>query len=274
MKQIEKQTIESFSFLWNVENKNEKGNEETHFEIVQNVLNDEIVSGGLGLEVGCGPGYDIEYMATKYPDKKFVAIDFSFSVFLLKKRLKGLNNIQFIRASALELPFKDGLFDFVYSFGVLHHTANPVKGFAEINRVLKQSSKMVLYLYENHEDNRAKYYILKLVSAIRCVTTNIPNGILYAMCVFASPIVYLLFSVPAKVLNKFRKTRLVANKIPFNFGRHPFGLIGDLFDRFKTPIEKRYGKEELTNVLSLLKFEDVKLAKITDTAGWVVKAVK
>ncbi len=274
MKQIENETIKAYSFLWDWEINNNNKNEKTHFEIVQNTLNDEIVSGNIGLEVGCGPGYDIEYMAAQYPGKKFAAIDFSSSVFALSKRLKKFNNIQLIRASALELPFKAGQFDFVYSFGVLHHTADPVKGFVEINRVLKNRAQMVLYLYEDHEDNMVKYYLLKLVSLIRLLTTNMPNKALYAACVFASPILYILFSIPAKILNKFRKTILIANKVPFNFGRHPFDLIGDLFDRFKAPIEKRYGREELQLSLSCAGFKDIKLTKIHDTAGWVVKAAK
>ena len=61
----------------------------------------------------------------------------------------------------------------------------------------------------------------------------------------------------------------VTDKIPFNFGRAPFDLAGDLFDRFGTPIEKRYGRAELAGALEVGRFRRQVLRKIPDTAGWV-----
>lgn len=274
MNQIEKQTIDSYSFLWDRENKRRTENRKTHFEIVQDTLNDPIVRNRIGLEVGCGTGFDLEFMAKKYPDNKIIAIDFSSSIFSVNKRLKQFDNIQLIRASALDLPFKDGKFDFVYSFGVLHHTIDPEKGICEINRILRDGSVAALYLYENHEDNKVKFYALKCISFLRRISTKMPNKVLYLFCILVSPMVFILLSLPAKILNKFGKTKYIADKIPFNFGRHPFNLIGDLFDRLSTPIEFRFGENELTSMLLRAKFNIIKLNKIPDTAGWVVMARK
>jgi len=270
MKQIEKQTINSYSFLWDKENKQNRKRDKTHFEILQNVLDEQIIKVGVGLEVGCGVGHDIEYMAETHPKNKFIAIDFTCSIFKVKNRLKHLNNIQFVRASALDLPFKKKSFDFIYSFGVLHHTTDPATGLHEINRVLKEKTAAVLYLYENHEDNIIKFYMLKIITRIRKITVMLPNKILFFLCIVFSPVVYFLFSAPAKFLNKFNKTKFIAQKLPFNFGRHPFNLVGDLFDRFATPIEFRYGKRKLISALKKAKFNNFKLNKIPDAAGWVI----
>lgn len=163
MKQLEKETIKSYSFLWDKEDKQRYKNEKTHFEVVQNVLPVPIVKGHIGLEIGCGPTFDIEFMAHKYPENKFFTIDINNFIFEAKKILKKCGNIRFVRASALELTFGDKKFDFVYSFGVLHHTINPEKGIQEINRVLKDNASVTLYLYENHEDN-------KILCAKKCYT--------------------------------------------------------------------------------------------------------
>lgn len=272
MNQIEKQTIDSYSFLWDRGNKRRTATQKTHFEIVQETLKDPLVRNRLGLEIGCGPGFDIEYMAAKFPANKFIAIDFSNSIFEVNKRLKQFDNVQFVRASALDLPFKSGKFDFVYSFGVLHHTINPEKGIGEINRVLNSNAIVSLYLYENHENNKIKFYILKYVTLARMITTKTPAKVLYLVCCVLSPIVYVLLSLPAKMLDRIETTRHIANKMPFNFGKNPFDLIGDLFDRFRTPVEIRYSKSQLTALLKNSKFEIITLDNIPDTAGWVVLA--
>lgn len=53
-------------------------------------------------------------------------------------------------ADAENLPFRDGVFDIVYSNGVLHHSADTDKTLAEVRRVLKPGGRAVLMLYARH----------------------------------------------------------------------------------------------------------------------------
>lgn len=50
-------------------------------------------------------------------------------------------------ADAENLPFKDNTFDFIYSWGVLHHTPNYQKAIREIHRVLKPDGKFCVMIY-------------------------------------------------------------------------------------------------------------------------------
>ena len=50
-------------------------------------------------------------------------------------------------ADAENLPFPDGQFDIVYSWGVLHHTPDPTKALAEAQRVLAPHGELRLMLY-------------------------------------------------------------------------------------------------------------------------------
>ena len=59
----------------------------------------------------------------------------------------GVSHVTFRQASALELPFGDGEFDFVCCSGVLHHTRSVSRGLAEIYRVLKPGGSLYLLLY-------------------------------------------------------------------------------------------------------------------------------
>jgi ubiquinone/menaquinone biosynthesis C-methylase UbiE len=52
-----------------------------------------------------------------------------------------------MRADAENLPFDDGTFDLVYSWGVLHHTPDTSAAFAEALRVLKPGGTIKAMVY-------------------------------------------------------------------------------------------------------------------------------
>ena len=51
------------------------------------------------------------------------------------------------KADATQLPFQDGYFDCVYSFGVLHHIPEIDKVISEVRRVLKPGGRLMVALY-------------------------------------------------------------------------------------------------------------------------------
>jgi len=52
--------------------------------------------------------------------------------------------------SALEIPYDESSFDYVYSIGCLHHTGNLPKAVSEVYRVLKSGGKSTVMLYNRH----------------------------------------------------------------------------------------------------------------------------
>lgn len=100
------------------------------------------------LEAGCGTGGDlIQFLRS---GANVYGIDFSTrSIFLAQKRLNifGFDEKRAIVGDIEELPFPDNCFDFVYSWGVLHHTLNIEKAISEIHRVLKPSGEICIMLY-------------------------------------------------------------------------------------------------------------------------------
>lgn len=90
------------------------------------------------LEIGVGMGADHIEWARSEPHR-LVGIDFTRrAVDWTAERMgdEGLD-AQVLVADAENLPFEDGSFDLVYSWGVLHHTPNTVRAFQEIRRVLR-----------------------------------------------------------------------------------------------------------------------------------------
>ena len=52
-------------------------------------------------------------------------------------------------ANAEELPFSDGEFDLVYSYGVLHHSPNTLQCLREVRRVLKPGGRAKIMVYHH-----------------------------------------------------------------------------------------------------------------------------
>lgn len=89
------------------------------------------------LDVGCGDGEVVDYIARRY-GSKVVGIDIDpVQLELARKRVNGLASVTFIEADATSLPFADASFDVVLSFGVLQHIANWEDALKEISRVLR-----------------------------------------------------------------------------------------------------------------------------------------
>jgi ubiquinone/menaquinone biosynthesis C-methylase UbiE len=101
------------------------------------------------LDVGCGGGRYSLAMA-HMGAKSVVGVDVSESGLkdaTMRGERIGYTNVTFRQATALELPFPDGEFDFVCCAGVLHHTRSVERGLREIHRVLKPGGSLYLLLY-------------------------------------------------------------------------------------------------------------------------------
>jgi ubiquinone/menaquinone biosynthesis C-methylase UbiE len=96
------------------------------------------------LELGCGGGHVTRLMATECGltctgtdvDPEMVEISTG--------RSEGVENVRFMKVDATDLPFDDGSFDLVLSFGVLHHIREWPEVMSEVSRVLRPGGDYVL----------------------------------------------------------------------------------------------------------------------------------
>lgn len=105
--------------------------------------------GGRLLEIGCGIGIDTFRLA-RFGFEEIVAVDLTeVAVEVASERAarEGLDRVRFEVADAESLPFADGSFDLVYSFGVLHHTPRIERAVAEVRRVLAPGGTAYVMLY-------------------------------------------------------------------------------------------------------------------------------
>jgi SAM-dependent methyltransferase len=99
------------------------------------------------LEVGCGTGVHAALLAEA--GARVTAVDLTpTAVELTQRRLavRGLS-ATVVEADAEQLPFPDASFDFVWSWGVIHHSADTGRVVAEIARVLRPGGRVTLMVY-------------------------------------------------------------------------------------------------------------------------------
>jgi ubiquinone/menaquinone biosynthesis C-methylase UbiE len=109
------------------------------------------------LEVGCSIATDGLELARN--GARYVGVDLTPNAIEIAKerfRLFGVPG-RFEVANAEEcLPFPDGSFDHVYSFGVIHHSPVPERIIREIYRVLRPGGTLTVMLYNRSSIN---YYV-------------------------------------------------------------------------------------------------------------------
>lgn len=111
------------------------------------------LSGKKVLEIGCGLGAHTEALCRL--GAQVTSIDLApMSIKITQRRLalKGLI-AEVMEADAENLPFADGYFDYIWSWGVIHHSPNTIKCAREIARVLKPGGGLGIMLY-----NRSSLY--------------------------------------------------------------------------------------------------------------------
>jgi ubiquinone/menaquinone biosynthesis C-methylase UbiE len=99
------------------------------------------------LEVGCGAGSDLFRFARA--GARVTGVDLSARSLRLARQRLALTGLRarLLVADAEALPLRDASFDFVYSWGVLHHTPDTARAAAEACRVLTRGGRACVMLY-------------------------------------------------------------------------------------------------------------------------------
>ena len=213
---------------------------------------------GLGLEAGCGHGKDSIRLSISNKNSHIISIDISEGSYVTKQRLNNLNikNITVVRADLSKIPIKDNIIDWGYSFGVLHHMPSPELGFREISRILKQNSKVVMYLYSDLREKPFLRLLLFPINILRKFTKKMSLSCLKITCYLIMPFIFLFLTIPARII-KFLGFQNFSLKIPHHHNKTIISIYGELYDRLGAQIEFRYSINDLKSIFSKnqLKFD-------------------
>jgi len=213
-----------------------------YFDIVKK----EWIKGKQVLDVGCGTGRWTKYVA-KYAGT-VDAVDPSKAIEAAAGLLSNCNNVRLSRAAVDNLPFADNSFDFVFSLGVLHHIPDTQLAMKQCVSKLKTGGYFLVYLYYNL-DNRGAFFkgVFKFSDGIRKSISSMPSGTKNFFCDLIAVTVYMPLVLVGSLFKSVGLKRM-AHQIPLHFyvGKTFNVIRNDARDRFGTPLEQRFTKQEIT----------------------------
>lgn len=101
--------------------------------------------GADALDLGCGTG-DLTRELARQGARRVIGGDFVPAMLVAadaKTRAQGLNNVSYIVADALALPFEDDTFDCVTSGFLVRNVTDQARAFGEMQRVLRSGGRVV-----------------------------------------------------------------------------------------------------------------------------------
>ena len=218
--------VASFGRQWNRYDVARPEEDEAVFR-VKTGLNPRDLAGKLVLDAGCGGGRYARLLGEA--GAKVLGVDLSSAVEKASTLCKDMPNVAIVQADLLELPIADASFDVAFSIGVMHHSPNARKAFAQVASKVKPGGKLAVWLYRKNTWPQEA-----LNSALRALTMRMPTRVLERLCVGMG----LIGGVP--VLNK------TLNKVA-NFSNHPDWTLRvcDNFDWYAPRYQSHHTTEEL-----------------------------
>ncbi len=182
--------VHTFSFEWNthqttqLDSKTKRPDSAVTFREKTGYTKEDIC-GKLILDVGCGSGRFLE--VARNLGGEAIGIDLSYAVDAAFRNFGSDPNVHIIQADVFRLPFKESIFDVIYSIGVLHHTPDTKKAFLSLLPLLKKSGKIAIWVYDYYT-----HQPFLLTRFYRKFTTKLPKRVLHALSYIAVPYYYLL----------------------------------------------------------------------------------
>ncbi|MGG6297368.1 class I SAM-dependent methyltransferase [Leptolyngbya sp. AN02str] len=102
------------------------------------------------LDAGCGTGVGTEYLVHLNPHADVTGIDLSAGALAVAKercQRSGADRVEFHHLSLFDADQLPGEFDLINCVGVLHHTADPIRGIQTLARKLAPGGLMHIFVY-------------------------------------------------------------------------------------------------------------------------------
>ena len=232
--------VASFGRQWNRYDVARDEEDEAVFAVKTGVEPGEL-KGLLVLDAGCGGGRYAR-LAGRF-GAKVIGVDLSSAVDKAAALCADMPGVAIVQADLLDLPAAEGGFDLAFSIGVMHHSPDPRRAFAQVAARVKPGGRLAVWLYRR---NTAPQEWVN--SALRAVTTRLPARVLETMAVGLG----VAGGVPV--------LKQTLNKV-VNFSNHPDWTLRvcDNFDWYAPRYQSHHTVEELQDWFRAEGFDDLKV---------------
>tara|TARA_B100000929_G_scaffold38368_1_gene27486 strand:- start:1898 stop:2749 length:852 start_codon:yes stop_codon:yes gene_type:complete len=219
---------------------------------------DMLPSNPVGFDMGCGSGRWAKFVAPKVG--RLNCIDPSSALDIARRNLIDFKNVEYIKASVSESGIPINSQDFGYSLGVLHHVPDTESAINSCVSILKSGAPLLVYLYYAF-DNRGWVYRLlwRASDLVRRIICKLPSRFKHLVTVVIAAIVYFPLARLSLLLDK---VGINAASIPlFYYRNHSFYTMRtDSRDRFGTPLEQRFTKQQIKSYMERSGLIDIKFS--------------
>ena len=174
------------------------------------------------------------------------------------KKTQKFKNIKYHQRSLDSSGIKNKSQDFGYLLGVIHYVPNAKAAIKSCAKLLKPGAPILFYIYYSL-DNRPLWfkYLWNLSNLFRILISRLPKFFNFLLCDIIALFVYLPL---AKISFIFEKLGLNFKNFPLNFYRNSsfYVMRTDSRDRFGSPLEKRYSREEIYKMMKQAGLEKIK----------------
>jgi ubiquinone/menaquinone biosynthesis C-methylase UbiE len=219
---------------------------------------DMLPSNPVGFDMGCGSGRWAKFVAPKVG--RLNCIDPSSALDIARRNLIDFKNVEYIKASVSESGIPINSQDFGYSLGVLHHVPDTESAINSCVSILKSGAPLLVYLYYAF-DNRGWVYRLlwRASDLVRRIICKLPSRFKHLVTDVIAAIVYFPLARLSLLLDK---VGINAASIPlFYYRNHSFYTMRtDSRDRFGTPLEQRFTKQQIKSYMERSGLIDIKFS--------------
>lgn len=212
-----------------------------------------------GFDMGCGTGRWAKLVANRVGhltciDPSKAALD------VARRNLDKCNNVTFENAGVDSSSLAEGSQDFGYSLGVLHHIPDTEIALRDCVRKLKPGSPFLVYIYYRFDNRpvwfrwlwRASDFLRRGINRIPPTLKNVTTDIIAAL-------VYWPLARFARISEIFVRD---VDVFPLSAYRHRsfYTMRTDSRDRFGTPLEQRFTKEEIYKMMTHAGLENIRFS--------------
>jgi SAM-dependent methyltransferase len=218
---------------------------------------DESVFSGRVLDVGCGMGRYTALAADH--GAEVVGIDLSGAV---EKAAELWPHCSFVQGDIMAPPFTPRSFDLVYSFGVLHHLPDPIRGLCRCYELVKPGGRLLVWVYSSHGG------ILRGGRRIARKAIRQAPLLLRPLAYAAAGLIFLTYVAPSKITGRH------AGKLSYYRSKGFWQLFVDCHDALAAPTELYLSEQDCREWLCALGAPLSGFERRGDGSGWILWAVK
>ncbi len=223
---LQEKTAESFGYEWSAFPALFPAYRENFLNYIA-PLAEDFFKGKVILDAGSGNGRHA-YWASRFGAADVVAMDIGPAASVTRRNTAVLGNVHTVRGDIMQPPFKQGVFDFVFSIGVLHHLPDPEAGFARLVPYVRKGGTFAIWVY-GRANNFSNVYAYEF---LRILTRRIPHPLLYGISYFPAAGVQLMNWLCLPFFTYYR--------------RFPFRTkVNDAFDVLSAPRSTYWRKSQI-----------------------------